>query len=330
MSKSLIHKAVHKQDDPETRFEAKRKRLTTAVAVLTLLVFSVAGMVATTSPAYAASGDYGLVWGANHRVCPDTRCTTRQYIPARTWVRTWCWRDAGSARGTNRWFRVRYNGLDAWVSASTMTRQPSVPYCSDFRPNETLFAGQTIWSGNGSYKLTMQSDGNLVVYGPSGAIWSARTGGQPGARASMQSDGHLVVYIGHIPVWVSGTNGNPGAYAVMQSDSNFVIYTGSYPLFASNWYTQPGRARPANVPDSTQCTWLAMDRFRSDTGVYPALWGDAGNWDDSARAAGWRVQTTPATHSIVVFEKSCVPSCGTRRLCRCDPGPRRRHMDIHP
>jgi surface antigen len=281
-----------------------RRSLALALFLAALAVFSIG------TAAQAASGDSGRISGANHRECPDTRCTARAYIPNGTRVPVWCWRDGGWAQNTNRWFRVRYNGLDAWVNANTMTDQPSVPYCSDFRPNETLFSGQSIWSGNGQYRLIMQADGNLVVRGPSGAIWSSRTSGQNGARAIMQADGHLVVYNGSTPIWKSGTYGNSGAYAVMQSDANFVIYQTGTALFATSWYTQMGLTRSSNVPDSTQCTYLAMQRFRDDTGVYPRVQGDAHNWDDSARANGWRVQQTPAAHSIVVFEATSTNRAG--------------------
>jgi hypothetical protein len=101
-----------------------------------------------------------------------------------------------------------------------MIQQPSVPYCSELKSGETLFAGQSVWSANGSYRLIMQSDGNLVVYGPGGALWSARTTGAAGARVVMQSDGNLVVYDQwNRPVWYTGT-GNPGARFVVQNDSN--------------------------------------------------------------------------------------------------------------
>jgi len=275
-----------------------------SAALLAALVMAAAfWAIPLTGPAGAASGDYGTVGGANQRWCPDTRCGVRNYIPSGTSVPVWCWRDAGWALGTPRWFRVRYNGVDAWVNAGTMTRQPSVPYCSDMRPGEVLFAGQTVWSGNGAYRLTMQTDGNAVMYSGSGAMWSTRTCCQSGARLAMQTDGNLVVYnSGGGAVWSSGTYGNPGAWLAVQSDSNMVLY-GRVPLYASNWYRTWGTTRSYNgAYDRGQCTYWAYERFRQSSGVYPALFGDAHYWNDSAAARGWRVLGSPATHSIVVFE----------------------------
>jgi hypothetical protein len=68
-----------------------------------------------------------------------------------------------------------------------------------------LRANQSEWSSNGSYRLIMQGDGNLVLYGPSGALWASSTSGA-GNWAVMQGDGNLVVYnsASH-PLWATGT-----------------------------------------------------------------------------------------------------------------------------
>jgi len=91
-------------------------------------------------------------------------------------------------------------------------------------------------SPNGEFTLAMQTDGNLVIYGPSGPIWASNTGGTGGANyLAMQTDGNLVVYqSGGHPVWASNTGGT-GNYLAMQSDGNLVVYQpGGHPLWASN------------------------------------------------------------------------------------------------
>jgi hypothetical protein len=93
------------------------------------------------------------------------------------------------------------------------------------QPGEVLFPGQSISSANGRYTLVYQGDGNLVLYGPGGALWASNTNGQPVGVAIMQGDGNLVIYgPGGTVVWASNTDGNPGARLVVQDDGNVVIY----------------------------------------------------------------------------------------------------------
>jgi murein DD-endopeptidase MepM/ murein hydrolase activator NlpD len=121
-------------------------------------------------------------------------------------------------------------------------------------PGEYLYAGQRISSPRGTSSLTMQVDGNLVVYHKysSGwvAKWASGTAGVSGARVIMQRDGNLVVYDpqGH-PKWASNTNGASGSVVVIQNDGNLVIYDPQgHPRWASNtvcemssgWYWPTG------------------------------------------------------------------------------------------
>ena len=98
-------------------------------------------------------------------------------------------------------------------------------------------AGSTLTSGTqtdtvtqGSVKLIMQTDGNLVLYGADGAsLWSSGTFGKGTGpyRATMQPDGNLVLYDStNSPLWHTETYGKGDApyRAVVQADSNFVVY----------------------------------------------------------------------------------------------------------
>jgi hypothetical protein len=81
----------------------------------------------------------------------------------------------------------------------------------------------------------MQTDGNLVLYeGPcvnthcGVPLWASHTVGCGGC-VSMQSDGNLVVYdsVGQLSghaCWASGTNGHAGAYLQLQNDGDVVMY----------------------------------------------------------------------------------------------------------
>ena len=72
-------------------------------------------------------------------------------------------------------------------------------------PDETLHAGQSITGGGDA--LTMQGDGNLVLYAPGNtAIWATNTSGHSGAELTLQSDGNAVIYApGNAAVWASNT-----------------------------------------------------------------------------------------------------------------------------
>jgi hypothetical protein len=92
-----------------------------------------------------------------------------------------------------------------------------------------LFQGQSVRSTNGKYSLIMQQDHNLVLYGPSGALWA--TNKWTGGYVIMQGDGNVVGYDmwGH-PMWATNTGGAGGNCTfVVQNDSNLVLYCGGKP-----------------------------------------------------------------------------------------------------
>lgn len=68
-----------------------------------------------------------------------------------------------------------------------------------------LYANQYRTSPSGAYYLIYQTDGNLVLYGPSGAIIATMTFGSPGGTY-MNPNGNLeVYYAGPVLGWQSGT-----------------------------------------------------------------------------------------------------------------------------
>ena len=90
-----------------------------------------------------------------------------------------------------------------------------------------IVRNQSIKSDNKSYTLILQGDGNLVLYGPKGAIWA--TGNNRGSFLAQQGDGKLVLYdYNGSPVWSSSTwleNGT-NTRTIMQGDGNLVTYDG--------------------------------------------------------------------------------------------------------
>ena len=104
------------------------------------------------------------------------------------------------------------------------------------RPGETLGTNKTLKSENGLYKLTMQSDGNLVLYGNDGKpVWATNTNGSGAVVCDMQHDGNLVLYNNkRVPIWASKTNGNHVLGLTLQDDRNLVIYrSNGNPIWAT-------------------------------------------------------------------------------------------------
>ncbi len=138
--------------------------------------------------------------------------------------------------------------------ASIVFAVPAMANASDeanITGGEYLRAGDAVASADGSYQITMQSDGNLVIYQGGSATWQSRTGGNQGAYAAMQTDGNFVVYSSAgLVLWHTRTNGNSGAFGRMQSDGNLVIYNSdSQPLWDAR--TDDARAT-ATLPSGQQ------------------------------------------------------------------------------
>ncbi|MEZ5941833.1 MAG: hypothetical protein R3C18_10595 [Planctomycetaceae bacterium] len=81
---------------------------------------------------------------------------------------------------------------------------------------EELRIEQQLTSPDGSHRLLMQGDGNLVIYSRSGATWATGTEGKGDVRTVMQGDGNVVIYSADgKAIWATGTDGNPGAKLVL-------------------------------------------------------------------------------------------------------------------
>ncbi|PPF09951.1 hypothetical protein C5B98_13825 [Rathayibacter sp. AY1A5] len=63
-----------------------------------------------------------------------------------------------------------------------------------------------------------------------------------------------------------------------------------------------GVTEGANSGAAGQCTWGAKEKFFEATGLRPAIYGNALDWDTSAAANGWTTVLDAQARSIVVFE----------------------------
>jgi LysM repeat protein len=120
---------------------------------------------------------------------------------------------------------------------------------------EKLEVGQSLASLNGAYRLTLQDDGNLVLYSGDDAVWSTGTNGKNVVRAEVQKDGNFVLYTPDDPVWASQTKGAKDVRLILQNDRNLVLYGFDGPAWSSNTQTDeppvsepPPAASPEVVP----------------------------------------------------------------------------------
>lgn len=94
-------------------------------------------------------------------------------------------------------------------------------------PSGRLDGGQEMQSPSGMHHLIMQTDGNLVLYGPGRYLWALsdqpNAAPVPGSFLLMQADGNLVVYApdGRVTFAVYG---RAGAFLAQQDDANLVLY----------------------------------------------------------------------------------------------------------
>lgn len=89
-----------------------------------------------------------------------------------------------------------------------------------------LYPGQSIDTADRRFHLVMQTDGNLVLYSPTHALWATGTDGKSVSFLAMQLDGNLVLYDrSGRPLWYSGTAGYGFLHLVVQQDGNLVLYS---------------------------------------------------------------------------------------------------------
>src|ERR1019366_5569821 len=158
-------------------------------------------------------------------------------------------------------------------------------------PNATLTQGHSITSPSGSYRLTMQGDGNLVEYTADGTpVWA--TGTDPtGSVAAMQADGNLVVYnAAKKALWASNTS-TPGAYlSLLDTGQLAVISPAGIPLWAG-----PGEL-------ASNASMTRGESLSSPSGAYLLTMQGDGNLVEYSAAGTvmWAASTNPSgAHAVM-------------------------------
>ena len=121
------------------------------------------------------------------------------------------------------------------ATPSPATPSPATPQapsaCGTLGSGGSLTSGQSLLSCDRQHRLTMQDDGNLVLYGRGNAVlWATYTVGR-GQYAKMQNDGNFVLVGGGQPLFDTHTDQHFGAYLAVQDDGNMVVYYGGRALF---------------------------------------------------------------------------------------------------
>jgi hypothetical protein len=150
--------------------------------------------------------------------------------------------------------------------AGLLSATPAAAGAGTYRLNrgESLYGGQSLVSTNRQNWVTMQPDGNLVIWAEGNGVspWTTNTGGHSGAYAVMQTDGNFVIYTsnGQQALWQSHTYGsNPGSYVSMNGDGNLVVYNSSNnPLWwtgtTSTWHVGPVRQMTESYGKASEVT----------------------------------------------------------------------------
>ncbi len=160
---------------------------------------------------------------------------------------------------------------------------------------DNLTAGEQLVSPDGSHRLVLDGDGNLVVRAGSTVRWSSGIGeSQPllrPVRAELGDDGRLVLRseVG-LPVWSTGVQGRPGAARLELRDSgNLVIVDGAG---AQIWQSAPAvvssRSPVLTASRSSEVGWgkrveSSVSLFRDGTMVLDSM-NRNDNWFGGLRA----------------------------------------------
>merc|ERR1711998_717604 len=76
-----------------------------------------------------------------------------------------------------------------------MGTQTMAPHANSIGSCCALMKRGTLMSDNGEYRITMQGDGNLVLYNADNdPLWASGTAGEHGAHCILQGDGHFCIY----------------------------------------------------------------------------------------------------------------------------------------
>lgn len=121
--------------------------------------------------------------------------------------------------------------MDRWQPNLGLATE-AIDFGPEIKAGTVIRAGNRLTSAGGEYALTLQSDGNVVLYRGSQAVWQTSVRGD---RLALQADGNLVLYRGSQAVWHTQTGGK-GDRLALQNDGNIVLYGPAGAVWQSGTY----------------------------------------------------------------------------------------------
>jgi len=183
----------------------------------------------------------------------------------------------------------------------------AVPASSSTSPSTltvgvTLNEGQSLTSPSGAFTALLQTDGNLVIYGPFGAVWADGLSNYYGPNhLVVQSDGNLVDYLWNgYPLWASGTYGQNAVGLAMQDDARLVLNGTSGAL----WTTLSGSSTTKLTTTATPSG--AVQPVANVAGPWNLKFDDefaGSSLDTSKWSTGWLA--SGITPGVASFEQEC-------------------------
>lgn len=185
----------------------------------------------------------------------------------------WQWSSTGPFPGDSDVFNGTLTALTLLAKGGgAAIATPASDAGATLMAGKKLTSGKSIESSNGQYKLAMQSDGNAVLRGNGRPIWQTNTPNNAGGYITMQNDGNFVVYSkANKALWASGTNrGSSTSKVVIQSNGDLQVITSN----GVQW--RNGAPGTSNIVANTK---LTGGQFLHDsTGLIQAIMQTDGNF----------------------------------------------------
>ncbi|MCU0665182.1 MAG: hypothetical protein MUC50_23005, partial [Myxococcota bacterium] len=131
-------------------------------------------------------------------------------------------------------------------------------------PDGELAINQYLQAADGSHRLYLQSDGNLVLrrLSDNASLWASGTNGKSATRFKFQSDGNLVLRTASgTAVWSSKTSGSGATELHLHSAGQLVLYRNTTVVWSANGAptdecpNDPNKTKPGlcgcGVPEGT-------------------------------------------------------------------------------